>query len=210
MGLPRALEVALAAIGLTITSPLLVLAAIAIKFDSRGPVFFRQQRVGRYGKQFTLLKLRTMFVSDSGSLVTAANDERITRVGRFLRKTKADELPELWNIVRGEMCIVGPRPEVPELVDLNDPQWDEILKTNPGLTDPVTLRLRNEEELLANAGGDSDYYENVVQPYKLRGYVRFLRERNWKTDVTIIYQTMKAIVSPGSIGVPSDDELRYS
>jgi len=209
-GLPRVVEATMALFGLVVTAPILAVFSVLIKFDSRGPFLFRQQRVGRNGKTFTLLKLRSMVSAESGALVTAANDSRITGIGRILRRTKIDELPELWNVVRGDMSIVGPRPEVPELVDLDDPLWDEILSCRPGLTDPVTLRLRNEEELLAGSVDDASFYSDVVQPYKLRGYVHFVRNRTWKSDVRIISRTLIAIVFPRTATPPSKEELRWS
>ncbi len=209
-GLPRGVEVILAITGLVVTAPLWLLAAILIKLDSRGPILFRQARMGRNRKLFTLLKFRSMYITNDGALVTAAGDNRISKVGRILRRTKIDELPELWNIVRGEMSIVGPRPEVPELVDLNNPLWEEILEVNPGLTDPVTLQLRNEEELLAHANDREDFYKNILQPYKLRGYAHFVKNRTWKKDVNIIFRTMKAIVFPGTVTQPTVEEMRWS
>ncbi|MFN0279786.1 MAG: sugar transferase [Pyrinomonadaceae bacterium] len=205
-GLPRSVEAGLAVFGLALTAPLWILAAVLIKLESNGPVLFRQLRMGRGGKPFTLLKFRSMRVSDKGSLVTAAGDDRITKIGRIIRRTKIDELPELWNIVRGEMSIVGPRPEVPELVDLGDLQWTEILTVNPGLTDPVTLKLRNEEQLLAQASDREEFYRNTLQPYKLRGYLDFVRNRTWKTDVNIIFRTMKAVVFPRTVQQPTIEE----
>jgi len=209
-GLPRSVEVVLAITGLFVTAPLWLLAAILIKLDSRGPILFRQPRMGRSGKPFILLKFRSMYVANDGSLVTAAGDNRISKTGRILRRTKIDELPELWNIVKGEMSIVGPRPEVPALVNMNDPQWEEILEVNPGLTDPVTLQLRNEEELLAQASDREDFYKNILQPYKLRGYAHFVKNRTWKKDVSIIFRTMKAIVFPGTVTQPTVEEMRWS
>ena len=209
-GLPRVVEVAMAIIGLVITAPVLAVFAVLIKVDSRGPIIFRQSRIGKGGKAFRLIKLRTMVVTGSGASVTAANDSRITGIGKTIRRWKIDELPELWNVVRGDMSIVGPRPEVAELVDLENPLWIEILKVRPGLTDPVTLRLRNEEELLASAGEDERFYTDVVQPYKLRGYVHFVRNRTWKNDVRIIYRTLTAIVFPQTAAPPSKEELGWS
>lgn len=195
-GIPRCLEIIAAACGLAICSPLIAIAAVLIKITSAGPVFFRQKRVGRFGEEFTLFKLRTMSIKESGPLVTAAGDSRVTPIGKILRKSKIDELPELWNVFIGDMSLVGPRPEVPELVNLNDPQWQQILQSRPGITDPVTLRLRNEENLLANIGNKEKFYRDVLQPYKLRGYCVYLRDRNWKTDVKIIALTLKAIFFP--------------
>lgn len=208
-GLPRAVEICLAAFGLVFTAPLLAISAIVIKLTSSGPAVFRQERVGRNGKTFTLFKLRTMN-SCSGALVTAANDSRITAIGKILRRSKIDELPEFWNVVRGDMSIVGPRPEVPEFVNLEDPLWDEILNFRPGLTDPVTLRLRNEEQLLADVQADHSFYKDVIQPYKISGYLHFLRNRSWSTDIKIIYRTLTAIIFPRTAVPPSKEEMLLS
>jgi len=209
-GLPRGVEVALAIFGLALTAPLCLLVTILIRLNSPGPVIFRQLRMGRDRKTFTLLKFRSMRVSNEGALVTAAGDNRISKIGRLIRRTKIDELPELWNIIRGDMSIVGPRPEVPELVDLGNPQWDEILTVNPGLTDPVTLQLRNEEDLLAQASDRDLFYKEIVQPFKLRGYVHFVQNRTWKKDVSIIFRTIKAVIFPRSVTQPTIEEMRMS
>jgi lipopolysaccharide/colanic/teichoic acid biosynthesis glycosyltransferase len=210
IGLPRAVEITLALLGLAVNAPVLAIAAILIKMNSQGPVLFRQKRVGQSGKPFTMFKFRTMGVASKGSLVTAANDARVTSVGRFLRKTKIDELPELWNVVKGDMSFVGPRPEVPEFVDLNDPLWKIVLEHRPGITDPVTLRLRNEEHLLAQVVDKERYYREVVQPYKLRGYARFVGDKSWKTDLRIIGRTMRAIVFPATAVLPTREEMQLS
>lgn len=209
-GIPRVVEVVMALFGLIISAPILAVFAILIRLDSKGPFLFRQQRIGKNGKAFTLFKLRTMVNGNSGSLVTAANDRRITSTGRIARRAKIDELPELWNVIRGDMSIVGPRPEVPEYVDLKNPLWNEILKFRPGLTDPVTLRLRNEEELMVRAGKGERFYAELVQPYKLRGYAHFVRNRSWKNDVRIICRTAMAILIPQRAAPPSNEELRWS
>ena len=151
-----------------------------------------------------------MCLSKSGLLITAANDNRITTLGKMLRKTKLDELPELWNIIRGDMSFVGPRPEVPEFVDLNDPIWKIILQARPGLTDPVTLKLRNEETLLASVVDKKAYYEDVLQPYKMKGYAKFVMKRSWKADIKIICRTIKLIVLPKIAYLPSHEEIRLS
>ncbi len=210
-GLPRLVETFLAIFGLVCFAPVVIISAILIKLTSSGPVIFRQERVGRNGRSFTLIKLRTMNSGlASGPLVTAANDCRITSIGRILRRSKIDELPELWNVVWGDMSLVGPRPEVPEWVDLTDPVWDEILQFRPGLTDPVTLRLRNEEQLLADLQADESFYKNVVQPYKLRGYLNFLRKRTWIADIKIMYRTLAAIIFPKTAVPPSRNEMLWS
>ncbi len=209
-GIPRQFEIGLALFGLVVAAPVLTVCAILIILNSRGPIFFRQKRIGLKGKEFTLFKLRTMAVAKTGRMITSADDFRISSVGRILRKTKIDELPELWNVLRGDMSFVGPRPEVPEFVDLDDPLWQEILEHKPGITDPVTLRLRNEEQLLATVIDKELYYREVLQPYKIRGYAKFVRDKSWKTDLRIIGRTLKAVLLPASVGTPSKDELQWS
>lgn len=209
-GIPRECEIALALIGLAVTAPVLTIAAVLIVLNSRGPVFFRQKRVGLHGKEFTLIKLRTMRTDRTGAKITAANDARVTSVGKILRKTKVDELPELWNVLGGEMSFVGPRPEVAEFVDLDEPAWREILTHRPGITDPVTLRLRNEEHLLAQVVDKDKYYREIVQPYKLRGYLKFVRDKSWKTDIRISCRTLKAVLMPKTAKTPTLDEMRWS
>ncbi|MBV6495256.1 MAG: sugar transferase [Acidobacteria bacterium ACB1] len=210
IGLPRTVEIILSLAGLSLSAPILAFVALLIKVDSRGPVLFRQKRVGQNGKPFTMLKFRTMGNFCNGSLITAANDTRVTKVGRFLRRSKIDELPELWNVLKGDMSFVGPRPEVPEFVDLNDPLWQEVLEHRPGITDPVTLRLRNEEHLLANVADKELYYREVVQPYKLRGYARFVGDKSWKTDLRIIGRTLRAIAFPTTAILPTREEMQLS
>lgn len=208
VGIPRVIEVCSAAVGLIVALPLLVLAAVAIKMSSPGPVLFRQTRVGRGGNRFTMLKLRTMRQNRAGSQVTPRGDERITRVGRVLRKLKLDELPELGNVVGGNLSLVGPRPEVPAYVNLKDPRWQEVLRVRPGLTDPVTLRLRNEEELIAAAGGGPErFYLDILQPYKLEGYIDYLRRRSAWTDLGVLLRSVVAVLLPGSFPAPTVDEV---
>ena len=194
-GLPRAFDVPMASVGLLLSAPLLLICGIAVALTSRGGAWFRQKRVGRNGEIFTLYKLRTMRASDSGPQVTSRGDTRITRVGKFLRKTKVDELPTLWNVLRGDMSLVGPRPEVPRYVNLEDPRWQAILSARPGITDPLTLRLRSEEGLLAKVKGDPEqYYVNELQPLKLKGYLAYLSERSWSTDLKVLCRTVVAVI----------------
>jgi lipopolysaccharide/colanic/teichoic acid biosynthesis glycosyltransferase len=195
--------VGLAAAGLLVAAPLLLLSAGAVVLTSGRPALYRQRRVGRGGKPFTLVKLRTMRPSSGGAQVTRRDDDRITPVGRLLRRTKLDELPELWNVLRGDMSFVGPRPEVERFVQSDDPQWQEILRVRPGLTDPVTLNLRDEERLLAAVPGDPEaYYRETLQPLKLAGYVAYLRRRTWKTDILVICDTLRTIVVPSRARPP--------
>jgi lipopolysaccharide/colanic/teichoic acid biosynthesis glycosyltransferase len=196
--MPRWLEILLAALGLIVAFPLLAPASLAIMLTSPGPIIFRQQRVGRNGRLFVLYKLRTMRVAQDGPQVTASGDQRVTTIGRVLRRTKVDELPELWNVVRGDMSLVGPRPEVPRYVDLNDDRWGLVLQSRPGITDPVTLLLRNEEALLADVEGDREhFYVNTLQPLKLQGYVHYLHNRSWWSDIKVLSKTLFVLVIKG-------------
>lgn len=189
-------------------TPLLVGTAMLVRFSSPGPILFRQQRVGLGGRLFWMLKFRTMRVGSGGPLVTSRDDNRITPVGRWLRLLKLDELPELWNVVRGEMDLVGPRPEVPSLVDPSQPLWKEVLSVRPGLTDPVTITLRNEEELMAAVPCDRDaFYRNVLQPYKLRRYCDYIRGRSWRSDLKTVLVTALAVLRPAMFPPPSLADL---
>jgi len=206
--LPRPIEVAVCLAALALAAPLLVLSALAIALTSPGPILFRHERIGRGGRPFAMLKFRTMRAGSTGPEVTAKQDPRITPVGRVLRKTKLDELPELWNVVRGEMSLVGPRPEAARYVDVSSPLWRDVLTVRPGITDPMTLRLRNEEELLALAGTDHEaFYRRSLLPYKLRGYREYLSNRSWKSDVQVLWLTALGIVFPGRVPPPSLEEI---
>jgi lipopolysaccharide/colanic/teichoic acid biosynthesis glycosyltransferase len=192
-GLPRAVEAVAAAAGLVVLSPVLLVLAAAVVLDSGLPALFRQARVGKDGRLFTLLKLRTMR-RGGGPEVTARGDQRVTRVGRFLRRSKLDELPQLWNVLRGDMGLVGPRPEVPSLVDLEDPLWKDVLSRRPGLTDPVSVLLRDEEGLLASVPGDPvAFYVKTLQPLKLKGYLEYQETRTWRTDLEVLARTLAAV-----------------
>jgi lipopolysaccharide/colanic/teichoic acid biosynthesis glycosyltransferase len=206
--LPRWVEVPAASLGLLVLSPVLLVAAVAVKATSRGPVLFRQRRMGRGGRTFWLFKLRTMRVSGSGLHVTVRGDARVTSVGALLRHLKLDEVPELWNVILGDMALVGPRPEVPELVDPEASLWRKVLSVRPGITDPVTLRLRNEEELLADAGeGAERFYREVLQPFKLLGYLSYLEGRSWRSDVRVLLQSARGVLLPRSVAAPTRAEM---
>jgi lipopolysaccharide/colanic/teichoic acid biosynthesis glycosyltransferase len=199
-GIPRLLEIVISVVALAAFAPVILLAAAAIALTSRGSVIFRQQRVGQGGRTFTLYKLRTMRSSSSGPQVTSGSDQRITRIGRLLRKSKIDELPEFWNVIKGDLSLVGPRAEVPKYVNLTNPDWAFVLRSKPGITDPVTARLRNEEELLRNVEGSLElFYLNVLQPLKLRGYRDYLNARSCWTDFKVIWNTGVAILRPGKV-----------
>lgn len=207
-GLPRPLEACIALSGLVVLSPVLMIAAVLIKTTSPGPVLFCQRRVGKNGRNFTLYKFRSMTVAQRGPLVTAASDGRITAVGKILRKSKLDEVPGLWNVVRGEMSLVGPRPEVPQLVDLDSPQWQRILSVRPGITDPVAIRMRNEEDLLAQVADQESFYREILQPYKMKGYIKFVDKKSLSYDLKIIFRTLRAVIQPNSAPLPSLDEVK--
>jgi lipopolysaccharide/colanic/teichoic acid biosynthesis glycosyltransferase len=208
-GLPRLLEATLALVGLVGFAPIIAISALAIRLTSSGSVFFRQMRTGRNGRLFVLIKLRTMRVTEAGPQVTSMVDSRVTFVGRFLRKTKLDELPELWNVLKGDMSLVGPRPEVPRYVDLKDPRWQAVLQTRPGLTDPVTLRLRNEEQLLAEVKGDVErFYLGTLQPVKLSGYLEYLEKRSWTEDLKVILKTALGVAWSSRTPAPTVAQVR--
>lgn len=147
--------------------PLLCLIALAVWCSDPGPILFRQIRVGQFGRHFTMYKFRSMR-SAAGLPLTCSGDPRVTAAGRVLRAAKLDELPQLWNIVRGEMVWIGPRPEMPEFVDINDPLWSQVLQLRPGLADAASFAFRNEEQLLASAPDPQDYYRREILPRKLR------------------------------------------
>jgi len=196
-GIPRAVEAVVAGVGLVVVSPVIALAGVVVRWTSTGPAFFRQERIGRAGRPFTLYKLRTMRISKDGPQITARGDSRVTPIGRFLRRSKLDELPQLWNVVRGDMALVGPRPEVRRYVAAEDPIWQRVLSVRPGITDPVTLELRDEESLLAAAPGDPErFYREELLPAKLRQYAAYLDRRSVWSDVAVLWKTVVAVLIP--------------
>lgn len=207
-GLPRIVEIIFAGAALVLLLPVILSIAIAVKLSSKGPVFFRQTRIGRGGRPFTIVKFRSMHVDSSGPSVTSAADSRITEIGRFLRQWKLDEFPEFWNVVKGDMSLVGPRPEVPQFVDFSNQLWHTVLSTRPGLTHPVTLRLRDEESLLSQVKeNEEDFYLNALLIFKLKGYVDYLRHQSWQTDLRILFETLCRIFRQGKYNEPTVDEI---
>jgi lipopolysaccharide/colanic/teichoic acid biosynthesis glycosyltransferase len=188
----RMFDIMVAAAALVMLSPLLVLAALLIKADSPGPVFFKQERIGRSFRPFWIYKFRTMLqdASTHGGLITVGEDRRITRVGRILRKTKVDEIPQLINILKGEMAIVGPRPEIRHYVELFRRDYEEILKVRPGLTDLASLKYRDEAALLAEAKNPEDEYMTRVLPDKIRLAKDYLERSSFLFDVGLILRTL--------------------
>jgi lipopolysaccharide/colanic/teichoic acid biosynthesis glycosyltransferase len=196
----RALDLLLATVGLVVLALPFALIAAWVRIDSPGPALYRQVRVGRHGNPFRLLKFRTM-VADAdrrGPSVTTGGDERITRAGRFLRAWKLDELPQLVNVLRGEMSIVGPRPEVPEYVArYSDQDRAEVLSVRPGMTDAASIEFRREESLLAGRPDAVAYYLETIMPEKLRLYREYVRGRSFWLDLKLIARTALAVLGRG-------------
>ena len=178
-------------IGLLVLIPLLILFSIAIKISSSGPVFFAQKRVGKDGKLFTLIKFRSMTVEqDNISTATARGDARITKIGEFLRKYKLDELPELWNVIKGEMSLVGPRPDVPGYADKLVGKDRDVLKLRPGITGAASLKYANEEEILASQENPQKYNDEVIFPDKVKVNLDYYENQSFWLDIKIIFATI--------------------
>ena len=194
--LKRLVDVLGASAGLVVLFPFGVLLAALIKFDSPGPVIFRQLRVGRGGRPFRIWKFRTMRADADalGPRITTAGDGRITRVGRYLRRWKIDELPQLANVVRGEMSLVGPRPELPEFVELYDEGERAVLDLRPGITDPASLQYRNEEEVLRSAADPLAYYRDTVLRKKIELNLEYRARATVFSDVRMVFRTIAAIL----------------
>ena len=180
----------LALAGLVILCPVLVIVSLTIKVSSPGPVFFRQKRVGRDGRLFTIIKFRTMVANDGTNTVTSRNDSRITREGAFLRKWKLDELPELINVLLADMSFVGPRPDVPGYADLLKGDDRKILALRPGITGPASLKYYNEEEILAGVENPKEYNDRVIFPDKVRINLKYLERQSLPGDLKIIFYTI--------------------
>lgn len=180
----------MACIGLVIFSPLLLLISILIKTKMPGPVFFTQKRVGQYGNLFSIVKFRTMTVNHGGNTISVQGETRITPLGAILRKYKLDELPELWNILKGEMSFVGPRPDVPGYADSLSGDDRRILEIKPGLTGPASLKYVNEEELLAEQQDPVQYNNEVIYPDKVRLNLAYIDHWTFWLDIKIICYTI--------------------
>jgi lipopolysaccharide/colanic/teichoic acid biosynthesis glycosyltransferase len=191
--LKRSVDIVLGGLLFAVTLPLLVIAAIVIKLDSRGPVIFHQARMGRGFRRFRLLKLRTMQSCVHGSAYTVGTDSRITRAGRWLRWLKFDELPQLLNVLRGDMSIVGPRPVVPELTMEFRWEYEQLLKVRPGLTDPAAIKYCREAEFLAAIPEPLRYFKTVVTPDKLRISLDYLTKADVLSDFGVMVETAVAL-----------------
>lgn len=194
----RLFDLVAAAAGLLLLAPLLALVAVWIKLDSPGPTLFRQTRVGRFGQPFTIHKFRTMRVAP-GAALTVGEDPRITRSGRVLRATKLDELPQLWEVLRGAMSLVGPRPELPRYVALYPAELRErVLSVRPGITDPASLAFSHESELLAAATDPEREYIERVMPAKLKLSADYAARATLLTDLRLIAATLLRVMRPKS------------
>ena len=193
----RLFDIIASGCGLLVVSPILLVVAIWIKLDSRGPVFYRQVRVGYKNKDFQIFKFRSMRIgSDKGSLVTiGGRDPRITRSGYFIRKYKLDELPQLINVFVGDMSLVGARPEVRHYVDYWTPEHMHVLDVRPGITDPASIKFRNENELMGQAENPEDYYINVIMQEKIKLYLEYVENASLMYDLKLIFKTFKVIVT---------------
>jgi len=191
-------DIIFSGIGLLLLSPLLiVVSGMILIFDGR-PIFFRQTRVGINGADFILYKVRTMRVIRGAASGTfdAGDNSRITKIGGFLRKTKLDELPQLWNVFKGDMSFVGPRPEVRKWVDAYPERWAKVLTVKPGITDPASIHYRNEEELLAQADDPVACYRDQILPHKLDLYEEYVRTRTFWGDIFLIFKTIMLVLFP--------------
>lgn len=193
--LKRIFDIISSLFGLILLSPFMIIIAILIKLDSKGPIFFKQVRVTKNGREFKIFKYRTMRVgSDKFSQITVGKDSRITKVGDFLRKYKLDEIPQLINVLIGDMSLVGPRPEVPKYVALYTEEQREILKVRAGITDYASIEFSNENDILANEADPEKAYIEKIMPRKIELNKKYLSEISVMTDIKIILLTIKKIL----------------
>ena len=193
----RLFDVIASGLGLIVLSPLFLILAIWIKLDSKGPVFYRQVRVGRYNKDFRIFKFRSMRVgADKGSLVTiGGRDPRVTRSGYWIRKFKLDELPQLINVFIGDMSLVGPRPEVRHYTNYWSQEQMHVLDVRPGITDPASIKFRNENELMEQAENPEKYYIEVIMQDKMKLYLEYVEKHSFFYDISLIFKTFWVIVT---------------
>ena len=203
--LKRVIDIVFAAALLALVSPLLLLCALAVCLDSKGPAFFRQIRVGRNFRTFPMVKLRTMRWGEPGTAITIGLDPRITRVGLWLRRWKLDELPQLLNVLCGHMSLVGPRPVIPELAREFASDYEHLLKLRPGLTDPASVQYCHEAEMLALAPDPLGYFKAVIIPQKLRLSRGYLQNATLLSDFRVIMQTAVAVLTPIRPPAPSSE-----
>lgn len=195
MFLKRLFDIVASFCGIVILFPLIVIVSILIKLTSKGPVLFKQVRVTKNGRLFKIYKFRTMRENSEGNKqITVGNDSRITGVGHILRKTKLDELPQLFNVLKGEMSLVGPRPEVPKYVELYTEEQREILKVSAGITDYASIYFSNESELLGEVENPEEFYIKKIMPYKIELNKKYIKEIGIVTDIKLIILTILKIL----------------
>lgn len=193
----RLFDIIASGLALIVLSPLFLVLAIWIKLDSKGPVFYRQVRVGWHNKVFRIFKFRSMRVgADKGSLVTiGGHDPRVTKSGYFIRKFKFDELPQLINVLFGDMSLVGPRPEVRHYVDYWTPEQMRVLDVRPGITDPASIKFRNENELMEKAEDPEKYYIEVIMQEKIKLYLEYVEKHSFFYDIALIFKTFWVVIT---------------
>lgn len=188
----RAFDFFVSILGLVFLSPLFVSVAIIIKLSSKGKVFYAQQRIGRDFKKFYILKFRSMR-EEGGLDITSGNDPRITAIGKVIRKTKIDELPQLFNVLKGEMSLVGPRPEVEKYVNIKKDEYVKVLRVRPGITDLAAIEFRDEELILSKFENIEQGYIDIVLPKKIKFYQKYIQSITFASDISIILKTLKVI-----------------
>jgi len=186
----RLFDLLVAFFGLILLLPLFIVVAILIKIKMPGPIIFKQKRVGQYGELFTMYKFRSMLVEHKGNTISVKGEKRITPFGAFIRKYKIDELPELWNVLIGDMSLVGPRPDVPGYADKLIGEERKILQFRPGITGPASLKYRNEEELLALQENPVKYNNEVIYPDKVKINIEYIENWSFHKDLKILYKTI--------------------
>lgn len=188
----RLFDITASFFGIIILSPLLIFIGLWVGLSSKGGVFYKQIRVGKNNKDFKLYKFRSMRVNSDkqGLLTVGSKDSRITKAGYFIRKYKIDELPQLFNVLKGDMSFVGPRPEVRRYVDLYSKEQMQVLKVAPGITDPASIKYRNENDILSSASNPEEYYIQHIMPDKLKINIDYINKRTFIKDIKIIFQTI--------------------
>jgi len=194
----RIFDLTFSFLGLIISFPIFIIVPILIKLDSKGPVFFRQARVGKNFMQFKICKFRTMRhdPEEKGPVITVGGDHRVTRIGRFLRQYKVDELPQLFNVLKGEMSFVGPRPEVKEYVQLFEKDYKKLLRIRPGITDPASIKYSDEESILSLSENWEEEYKKKILPEKINLSLGYVENHNLATDVKLILKTFLKTSKP--------------
>ena len=204
----RLADLVAAGLGLALLSPLYLATALAVLLYDGPPVMFRQERIGRGGQPFHLWKFRTMRPASGGPLLTVAGDTRITPLGRFLRRTKLDELPQLWNVLKGEMSLVGPRPEVRRYVERYTPDQRRVLALTPGITDPASLKYFDEERVLAAFPDPESAYIEVIMPQKISLNLHYAAQATFLSDLAVILKSIGLVAQKFSTSLYGSEEER--